>query len=52
MVQNVADALELVGKRKMVVQEYLLSYLLEDEKKHDHLLEALENIKKGMYRSS
>ena len=52
MVRNVADAIELVKKRKMVVQEYLLSYLLEDEKKHDHLLEALERIKKGMYTSS
>ena len=52
MVRNVAAAIELVKKRKMVVQEYLLSYLLEDEKKHDHLLDALERIKKGMYTSS
>jgi hypothetical protein len=49
MVSNVAEALSMIGKRQMVVQEYLLSYLLEDEKKHDHLLEALEKIKKGMY---
>jgi len=33
----------------MVVQEYLLNYLQEDEQKHDHLLSALEKIKKGMY---
>jgi hypothetical protein len=49
MVSNVAEAIKLVNKRQMVVQEYLLSYLLEDEKKHDHLLEALDKIKKGMY---
>ena len=49
MVSNVTAALKLIGKRQMVVQEYLLSYLLEDEKKHDHLLAALDKIKKGMY---
>ena len=38
----------LKGK-KMVIQEYLLHYLLEDEEKHDHLLENLETIKKGLY---
>jgi hypothetical protein len=37
----------LKGKR-MVVQEYLLSYLLEDETKHNNLLAKLEAIKKGM----
>ena len=28
---------------------YLLGYLLEDEKKHTHMLEALNNVQKGMY---
>jgi hypothetical protein len=37
----------LKGKR-MVVQEYLLSYLLDDETKHNNLLAKLETIKKGM----
>ena len=36
---------ELKG-RKMLVQEYLLNYLKQDEKKHEALLSALENIKK------
>ena len=49
MVQNVREALEAIGKKNMVVQEYLLHYLLADEQKHDHLLESLEKIKKGMY---
>ena len=38
---------ELKGK-KMVVQEYLLQYLLDDEAKHANLLKRLETIKKGM----
>jgi len=41
--------LEVVEGKKLVVVEYLLSYLGQDEKKHDALLAALEGIKKGMY---
>jgi hypothetical protein len=37
----------LKGK-KMVVQEYLLEYLAEDEEKHNSLLRHLEIIKRGM----
>ena len=33
----------------MVVQEYLLEYLLIDEKKHNKILDTLGTIKKGMY---
>ena len=43
------QTLELLKGKKMVVQEYLLNYLMQDEKKHDTLLEQLEGIKKGMY---
>ena len=35
----------------MVVQEYLLNYLLEDETKHANLLKRLEGIKRGMLPS-
>jgi hypothetical protein len=50
--QNMIDTVKallpsLKGKR-MVVQEYLLNYLLEDETKHVNLLKRLEGIKKGM----
>jgi hypothetical protein len=38
----------LKGK-SMVVQSYLLNYMLEDEKKHNNLLGSLELIKKKMY---
>lgn len=38
----------LKGK-SMIVQTYLVNYLLEDEKKHTNLLSALESIKIKMY---
>ena len=41
----------LKGQQGMIVQEYLLNYLLEDERKHNDLLSHLDNIKKGIYRS-
>ncbi|MCP4569339.1 MAG: hypothetical protein GY841_17330 [FCB group bacterium] len=43
------ESLEMLKGKKMVVQEYLLGYLMKDEAKHDFLLENLEAIKKGMY---
>jgi len=43
------DSMKALKGKKMVVQEYLLTYLKFDEEKHDVLLEALEKIKKGMY---
>jgi hypothetical protein len=49
MVGFVEETLSALRGKKMVIQEYLLNYLREDEKKHDHLLSALEKIKKGMY---
>lgn len=41
----------LKRQQGMVVQQYLLNYLLEDEKKHNNLLKNLDNIKRGVYRS-
>lgn len=43
------EALEALKGKKMVVQEYLLQYLLIDEQKHNKVLESLETIKNGMY---
>ncbi len=37
------------GRKGMLVQAYLIEYLLKDEEKHDVILEKLEEIKKGMY---
>jgi hypothetical protein len=49
MVGLVDNALESVKDKKMLVQEYLLNFLVEDEKKHAAMLNALGSIKKGMY---
>ena len=43
------EAMEAIKNKKMVVQEYLIRYLLEDEEKHNTILEKLGIIKKGMY---
>jgi hypothetical protein len=42
------QSLEALKGKKMVIQEYLLNYLAEDEQKHNNLLAHLEGIKKGM----
>jgi hypothetical protein len=41
-------SLETLKGKKMVIQEYLLQYLQEDEEKHNSLLRRLGMIKKGM----
>ena len=41
----------LKGQQGMIVQDYLLKYLLEDEMKHNNLLSRLDDIKKGIYKS-
>lgn len=44
------ESIDAIGKNKgMLVQRYLLEYLLKDEEKHDEVLSNLENIKKNMY---
>ncbi len=43
------ETLKVLKGKKMVVQEYLLDYLLMDENKHNRILDSLETIKKGMY---
>jgi hypothetical protein len=48
----VMAAKEALAGTKNVVQQYLLSYLGQDEKKHDKLLEDLGLIKRGMYKSA
>jgi hypothetical protein len=49
-VELAEEALDLIGGSKaMQVQSYLLEYLLEDENKHNSLLDRLQAIQKGMY---
>ena len=49
MVGLVHQSLSDVKNKKMVVQEYLLNFLVEDEKKHAAMLQALSKVKQGMY---
>lgn len=49
MIESAQEQLsKFEGKRGMLVQQYFIKYLLEDETKHSHLLEYLESVKKGM----
>jgi hypothetical protein len=48
-VELAKSSLEALKGKKMLVQEYLLNYLLEDENKHNKILEHLEKVKAGMY---
>lgn len=43
------ESLAALKGRKMVVQEYLLDYLLADERKHEKILNSLGKIKTAMY---
>ena len=43
------ESVEALKGTAMIVQRYLLGYLLEDERKHNNMLTALESIKGGMY---
>ena len=44
------EALQAIGGAKgMLIQSYLLEYLMEDEKKHNLMLERLAAVQKGMY---
>jgi rubrerythrin len=43
------EAVDALKGTKMVVQQYILGYLLEDERKHANMLKALDTINRGMY---
>ncbi len=47
----IAAAQEALAGTKDVVQRYLLSYLSQDEAKHDRLLADLELVKRDMFKS-
>ena len=49
-VELAKSSLEAIGNKKgMLLQAYLLEYLLKDEEKHDIILDKLNEVKKGMY---
>ncbi len=49
MIDYVEKAIAMVkGKRTILVQQYFLNYLLEDEQKHSNMLESLTILARGM----
>ena len=49
MIEKAEQLLASMKGRFMVVQQYLIEYLLEDETKHNNLLDRLNGIKRKMY---
>lgn len=47
--QTIELAEKARDKCRLFVQRHLLSYLIEDEKKHDRLLSQLEDFKRNIY---
>jgi len=48
MIECTEEALSKVKGKTLVLQEYLLNYLLVDERKHRSMLDSLEKVKKGI----
>lgn len=49
LAKGALDKLQKGQGRGYLIPQYLISYMLEDEKKHDKLLSDLELIKRNMY---
>ena len=49
MIAAASDSLKALEGKKMILHEYLLRYLEQDEKKHMELLRGLENLKKHIH---
>lgn len=49
MVEAVNASMAQVRGHKMLIEEYLLDFLVQDEKKHATMLRALDQVKRGMY---
>jgi rubrerythrin len=47
--ETIALAEKALKNCRLFVQRHLLSYLIEDERKHDRLLTQLEDFKRGIY---
>ena len=47
--QTIALAEKALSNCRLFVQRHLLTYLIEDEKKHDRLLGQLEDFKRNIY---
>jgi hypothetical protein len=49
MIEAAQESLDLIAGKNLVLHEYLLNYLQEDEKKHLEMMEGLEKLKKHMH---
>jgi hypothetical protein len=49
MVDAVNSSIEKVKGHKLLVEEYLLDFLVQDERKHAGMLRALDKVKQGIY---
>ncbi len=49
MIEAANESLALIAGKGMVLHEYFLRYLQEDEKKHMDMLKGLENVKKQFF---
>ncbi len=49
MIEAAGQLLASLKGKHMVIQQYLIDYLLEDETKHNNLLDRLSGIKTKMY---
>ncbi len=49
MIEAARESLDLIAGKNMILHEYFLRYLQEDEKKHLEMMEGLENLKKRMH---
>jgi hypothetical protein len=49
MIEAASESLQAIEGKKMILHEYFLKYLEQDEKKHMELLRGLENLKKHIH---
>jgi hypothetical protein len=49
MAEAVNATIEHIRGHKMLVEEYLLDFLVQDERKHATMLRSLDKVKRGLY---
>jgi hypothetical protein len=49
MIEAAKESLDLIAGKNLVLQEYFLKYLQEDEKKHMDMMKGLENLKRHIH---
>lgn len=49
MIEAVNSSIEKVRGHKMLIEEYLLDFLVQDERKHAAMLRSLDKVKSGIY---